>query len=361
MVSNLSQEQTKHKNSLWKHILEEHLNSTIASYDAKRTRIQAAITGLEGRIATKKAEIEAKTAEIKALEQQTTSIQPTIDAINGLLHSYCFQGFSLAAAPDGHSYQLLRPDGSEAKETLSEGERTFVTFLYFYHLPRGSISDTGIVNDRVVVFDDPISSLDSDVLFVVSNLIRKVISNVRVGTGSLKQVFLLTHNVYFHKEVTFRTDREPGRETFWTVRKCDNISTVHLHQSNPIKTSYDLLWEELRNPNGTSLTIQNSMRRILEHYFKILGGIDQDEICDKFEGDDRIVCGSLFSWINDGSHSALDDLCLSLDEHTVEKYRDVFRRIFEEMGHSQHYHMMMRTELLEHSEDVTESESETAE
>ena len=53
---------------------------------------------------------------------------------------------------------------------MSEGEKTFVTFLYFYHLLKGSESDSGMTTDRIVVFDDPVSSLDSDVLFIVSRL-----------------------------------------------------------------------------------------------------------------------------------------------------------------------------------------------
>ncbi|MEZ1875797.1 AAA family ATPase, partial [Pseudomonas aeruginosa] len=91
--------------------------------------------------------------EIAELERATTSIQPTIDAINTLLASFGFHGFSLAKADSGTAYVLRRPDGMDAKETLSEGERTFVTFLYFYHLLKGSDSESGVTTDRIVVFD----------------------------------------------------------------------------------------------------------------------------------------------------------------------------------------------------------------
>ena len=50
--------------------------------------------------------------------------------------------------------------------------RNFVSFLYFYHLLKGSWSESGVTTDRVVVIDDPVSSLDADVLFIVSTLIR---------------------------------------------------------------------------------------------------------------------------------------------------------------------------------------------
>ena len=83
------------------------------------------------------------------------------------------------------------------------------------------------------------------------------------------------------------------------------------------------------------------MRRILENYFKILGGVDPNEICAKFEGKEKFVCKSLFSWVNAGSHYAHDDLYVSVDSSMVETYLRVFRAIFEKSGHSAHYKMMM--------------------
>lgn len=46
------------------------------------------------------------------------------------------------------------------------------------------------------------------------------------------------------------------------------------------------------------LTVQNTMRRILENYFKILGRIDFDKICDEFDGQQKAMCRSLFAWVS---------------------------------------------------------------
>ena len=78
-----------------------------------------------------------------------------------------------------------------------------------------------MTTNRVVVFDDPVSSLDSEGLFIVSNLIKGIFEEVRGGSGQIKQVFVLTHNVYFHREVTFNpkcTDGVMNEETFWVVK-----------------------------------------------------------------------------------------------------------------------------------------------
>nr|KZA96490.1 hypothetical protein A4A59_05185 [Rhizobium leguminosarum] len=89
------------------------------------------------------------------------------------------------------------------------------------------------------------------------------------------------------------------------------------------------------------LTIQNTLRRILENYFTILGNMDRDDIVNEFAGQEQQICNSLFSWVNDGSHSALEDLYLACDAATVDGFLQVFKKIFEVSGHSAHYDMMI--------------------
>jgi len=205
--------------------------------------------------------------------------------------------------------------------------------------------------NRVVVFDDPVSSLDSDVLFIVASLVKGIFSEVRANTGHIRQVFVLTHNVYFFREITFNPDRSEDRamreETFWVVRKSGHLSKVVGHPSNPIKTSYDLLWAEVRKADPSAMTIQNTLRRILESYFKILGGVDPDKICAMFEGKEKLICKSLFSWVNAGSHQAMDDLYVSMDGSAIESYLHIFREIFRRQGHFAHYRMMMGDAFVE--------------
>jgi wobble nucleotide-excising tRNase len=344
MVKNLGRERTTLIAQVWKYIIEVGLKSALADYDTKKSNLDKAIKGIEGTIEAAKKERQQKQTELRELEKSVTSIKPTIDAINSILKSYGFLSFSLAIADNGTHYKILRQNGDDARHSLSEGEKTFITFLYFYHLLKGSDSEAGITSNRVVVFDDPVSSLDSDILFIVSSLIRGVIDEVRNNTGQIKQVFVLTHNVYFHKEVTYnsrRQDRAMNEETFWVIRKFDPVSRIEKHPTNPIKTSYQLLWAEVKNPNRSKLTIQNTLRRILENYFKILGEMNLDDLCSKFEGKDKLVAKDLLSWTHDGSHFANDDLYQTVDDGMVDGYLRVFRAIFEKSDHLAHYKMMM--------------------
>ncbi|MBK9997690.1 MAG: AAA family ATPase [Nitrospira sp.] len=356
MVENLATERATLTAQIWKFVLEV-LKTDLALFMAAKNDLDKAIAAMTTQIKAAITDREKKASEIRELEKQTTSIQPTIDGINSLLSSFGFQGFKLAKAASGISYKLVRSDDSDAKATLSEGEKTFVTFLYFYHLLRGSDSDSGMTTDRIVVFDDPVSSLDSDILFIVGSLIKGLFDEVRDGTGHIKQIFVFTHNVYFHKEVTYTPPKEKGaspkQKTFWIVRKSGLVSKIDKHQTNPIKTSYDLLWAEVRKPDRSNLAIQNTLRRILENYFKILGGIDLDDLCAMFDANERIVCKSLCSWVNDGSHYAHDDLYVSIDNTMVESYLKVFRAIFDKSGHSAHYKMMMGEDFVESPSTAT--------
>ena len=362
IVANFKFEQTKLTGQVWRYILDAELKDTIADYEKNKAALVKAIAGLTAQVDKVKLSILEKDKELKELESKTTSIQPTVNAINRLLKSFGFKGFSLALTSTGDSYRLLRADGTDAKATLSEGEKTFVTFLYFYHLLKGSPTTSGMTADRVVVIDDPVSSLDSDILFIVASLIKKLFTEIREGKGYLKQIFILTHNVYFHKEITFHHKRKAkgnalADESFWIIRKPAQNSKVEHYTTNPIKTSYELLWAELRKPDPQNLTIQNTLRRILENYFKILGGIDLQDLWEHFEGEEAVHCKSLISWVNDGSHFAHDDLYVVIDEPMVDSYLKVFFKIFKQTKHIPHYQMMMGEQYVDLDPDVAEADA----
>ncbi|RAZ82406.1 AAA family ATPase [Cereibacter johrii] len=344
-IANLAARKKELTSQIWKRLLED----TKAIYEAfkgKSGGLDKAITSLETQVEAGKNKLAGKEKEIEEDERKITSIKPTIDAINKLLKSFGFRNFHLVESSGGGFYEVKRADGSDAKRTLSEGERSFITFLYFYYLVGGSFSSSGGTNDKIVVFDDPVSSLDADILFIVCNLIKKVVAEMRGNMSPIKQVFVLTHNVYFHKEVTFDKNRDGlgtalKDETFWVVRKTSQKSELWSHKENPIKSSYELLWREVRRKPPSDTAIQNVMRRILEHYFKFYGGIKPESIIDNFDGKDKMICSTLLSWVNDGSHFATDDLYMACDPGQVDRFLIVFQRIFEVSQHDGHFRMMM--------------------
>ena len=338
LVEHRSEKKVLLVQEIWMLLIEEH-RKRLESLFLEERNLEKGKQGLERTIAQKQTERKECENRRIALQKRQTSIVPTISEINKWLSQFGFTSFKLAPASDV-SYKLQRLDGTDVNDTLSEGERSFVTFLYFFQLLFGGASAETVNANRIAVIDDPISSLDSQTLFVVATLVRHCIRKVLKGDGPVKQVIVLTHNIYFHKEISFRPE---GDYCFWSVKKDGGSSYIHLEKENPIKTSYELLWKEIQSPKASLVSIQNSMRRILEYYFRVLGGIKPEEIESQFDGPDASICKSLFAWINDGSHYPDDDFHYSVTEETVERYHRVFKRVFEVLKQLNHYEMMIKS------------------
>ena len=346
MVHNYQFEKQKLIDEIWRFIIEEE-KINLVSYTKKQTGLNKVL--IESKIEVKQKGEQWKEAdlEIKELTKNVTSVQASIDEINRLLKFYGFLNFKiLPLESNPNLYQIIREDGVLAEHTLSEGEITFITFLYFMQLVKGGLSEDTVSNDRIVVIDDPISSLDSSVLFVISSLIKELIKKIKNDEGNIKQIILLTHNIYFHKEVSFEGARAKGQPSvFWILRKKDKISVIKYYDiKNPISSSYEILWNELKNwKDSSGITIQNTMRRILENYFSILGNRRDDFIISSFSNyEEQEICRSLLSWVNEGSHTLPDDFVIEMPDDTIEKYLCVFKGIFDKTQNIGHYLMMMK-------------------
>lgn len=266
------------------------------------------------------------------------------------MDSFGFQGFRLDKATDSDKYRIIRPndDDPDAQSSLSEGEISFVTFLYFYFLIKGTQNAADTIDDRVIVFDDPVSSLDNDVLFAVSCLIKKIIREAKRGKSKTKQVIVLTHNAYFFRHLTYlpgKKDKTDKDIMYWLVRKGDTGTRVVSYNVNPVKCTYQLMWDEYKDNEHNYHILPNTMRRILESYFTLLGGEEIYNLPDRFDGYDKLVCESLLTWVNIESHSIFEDANYSITKDNIDGYKNVFKRIFEETQHIAHYNMMMGLEV----------------
>ncbi len=336
----------------WKFLVNE-FKSDIQKYNKKYCGLEKGINNLKKEISENQEKIERLENEIRELEKNMVSIKPIVNEINALLKGYGFTNFGLACTEDEKSYRIQREDGQLVGETLSEGEVTFITFLYYYHLTKGSLKENDISKNKVLVIDDPISSLDSNILFIVSVLVKDLMKETMEEKTNIKQVIILTHNTYFYKEITLEYDlkRYQGKYSFWIIKKDSNISKIEKFGENPIKNSYELLWQEVRwakekqakENNISWVSLQNVMRRIIEYYFRILGGFKHNHnLSECFEDiREQQVCNSFISWLNDGSHGISDDLLVQSQYISIETYLKVFENIFKITGHEAHYKMMM--------------------
>ncbi len=341
-------EATKKKliKELWEFFVEEQHDYLSEFWRVEQSSAKM-LDGLQKKCGELRDHIRSLDAEISDAERNVTSVQPAIDEINQSLYNFGFTGFKIVPSKQQNNfYQIQRENGTLVENTLSEGEETFITFLYFMQMCKGAKDVNKVSSKRILVIDDPICSLDSNVLFVVSSIIKGLIESIRKSETDVEQLFILTHNVYFHRETSYINGRtkEVNDTHYWILRKNNNISQIKSYgKINPISSSYELLWAEIREDKGSYIGIRNAMRRILESYFSLLSERWDEALLQKFDVlEEKIVCKALLGWVNEGSHVISDDLYVDDNPDVVQTYKDVFRKMFIHMGHEAHYNMMMK-------------------
>lgn len=132
--------------------------------------------------------VEETEKEIDLIERDIVSHRQPADELNRDLREYLGHD-ELSLQVEETGYQITR-NGQIANE-LSEGERTAIALLYFLK----SLTDESFdLMHGIVVLDDPVSSLDANALFCAFGFIREC-------TEDAAQLFVLTHNFAFFRQV----------------------------------------------------------------------------------------------------------------------------------------------------------------
>lgn len=325
----------------------------------------------EKKLKEKSGELEA---EIAKLNSQTVNTTKAMQDINRLIASAGFKGFELQEKPGAkYVYELVRDQNGKkvvVDKNLSEGERHFIAFLYFYHMVMGSQSDDGKMVDKIVIIDDPVSSMDSSSLFVVASLTREMIAvcynnyelNEENTDDHIRQFFCMTHNPYFFREITYNrlSDYEcvsffeikKGENNQTSIEECDDDDTLagggKINRS-PVRNTYDALWDEYMHTDSPE-TMMMVIRQILEYYFvQMVGYHNVDlrrDLLDKhekeFTKDDYVAASAMIAMINVGATGFNDGLYYDSSAASVAQLRTVFEKIFSVMNQEQHYNMMTR-------------------
>ncbi|MCD0477559.1 AAA family ATPase [Chryseobacterium sp. LC2016-29] len=365
-IDNIEQNQQELTNEIWKYISHQ-VKDKINSFKISDNNSIEKLKRLKGEIDIfKNQKIESKD-KIKEWQSQTINTQKAVDNINDLLLKNNFTGFKIEKKESENNiikYYILREGETSENhifKTLSEGEKNFIAFLYFYQMCLGTNDTQNSTKKKIIVIDDPVSSMDSQVLFFVSTLIRKLIAP-RGGTGggrifkneNIEQAFILTHNSYFFKEVSFYQRLIYKDEVlFKKISKRDNITFIEdIGYSNI--NDYGLLWREIKTENSEKITISllNNMRRIIESYSNFMGYINGSNLWSLLnnldldeESIEYLVCVSFLSNINDESHkvSINDEMYYNrLCDESRQIAMTSFKLFFEKLNGSSHYEMMMQ-------------------
>ncbi|MBP1325477.1 wobble nucleotide-excising tRNase [Leucobacter exalbidus] len=332
------------------------LSGTAVSNELKKlngieAKKQKEITGLRTKITESEHEDALANPKIDDLQKSISNTSDVADKINKLLKAMGFHRFSLSSAGDSSGgYRIVREDGSPAFDSLSEGEKSFICFAYFWESLFGSEVASGVPEDVVAVIDDPISSLDSDALFMIAAYIRDAANLAIKGTTNLRQLIVLTHNTQFHHEAAYTADRKSKqRRYFRLVKDLDGFTTVRDDEyKSKIRGSYPLLWHSVVEAAQTEdesdlvrVGVFNIVRRILEGYFKTIGNVkDFDRPSNASPIEERVV-SQFHVWANSGSHTIADDIDQTIDVGRTKDFLRLFKQYFDVQGHGAHFDMMV--------------------
>lgn len=326
-------------------------------------------------------EISQIKTRISELRTQTINTKDAVDSINQLLKNSGFMGFEILELEkfeketQGNNisqYYLSRTtnqsDGS-VFNSLSEGERNFISFLYFYQLCLGTTDiQTNSTKKKIIVIDDPVSSMDSQVLFIVSTLVNRLITyrgkskldKKEFQNNNISQVFILTHNYYFYKEVAMPKRPICKSQIHYLISKSIKNETSVVERKYKECDDYALMWLSLKeakkrlsdNNHSENIFLANLFRRILESYANFIGLgndawatilIDPDK-----DSADYYLKSAFISMINDESHKVFpfDSFYFQkIHNETPAKLFAIFESIFNDIG-KEHYDMMMSNDSL---------------
>lgn len=369
VANNLSAEKLNLCNDLWSWLSTNALSTAISQYKSEIAHAHELIDKTRKALDFYEDAVIATQKEIDHHIRQLQNSKEAMEIINSMLQDLGFTSFKLSYDTSTKGYRIIRPNCFNPTcdiETLSEGEKTILTFLYFI-LRINDSATWPIRREPTVVIDDPIASTDAQSFFLVTQFIRRITQYLKNENKcpqlfKISQLIVCTHNTRFLSEASYdctsgNKEKDPYAY-FFRLEKHSNGTTVsegtHL---NYIDTEYNLLWNEIKtctdryskslngDPAPDFPLLGNTMRRIIESYSKMLGtgGIT------KLSKHASIAVSTLVAFCNSTSHSAIDaDLHSSYTLSTsqlLDAFRQFFEIEFENGAHFPHYCAMMGINL----------------
>lgn len=291
---------------------------------------------------------EEQLGELRRLQK---GIDASIEAINSRLKSLGIEAFEIQRKDgDQRLYCLHRPGVPDCStETLSEGEKTLIAFLYFMESIKGSHDEHENIDPAktIVAIDDPISSLSQNFVYDIATMIVRELTKPKDRPVLAKQVIVLTHNLFFFHELI---RQHAGGSLAKAGNHCGLLRVVknkysEVQEMDPtmLMNDYDAWWQVLKDAKAGSVPLQvvpNAMRSILEQFFTFTTGsgdvpkgitaLADEDTSDKYVALDR--------FINRGSHAdGINGPPVDWSVYDVPYLLDKLRAMFRAVNQEEHY------------------------
>ena len=280
-------------------------------------------------------------AEIKEqiieAQKQTVNVDAAVSSINAALLDLGIADFSVKRHSDS-LYRVVRTGGdNDAFHSLSEGEKMMISFLYFCELCKGKSGSDDTHTQRIVVIDDPISSLSHVFVFNVGRLIRMLFFK----DDRFCQVIVLTHSLYFFYELTETNhDRRKETQRLFRLTKHSSGSDIQEMKYEEIQNDYQAYWSVINDNNHPPALIANCMRNIIEYFFNFVRKKDLSNVFQMPELQDAKF-QAFCRYINRESHS-LGQNIIDMKEFDYGIFKEGLKLVFEKTGYPDHFQAMSK-------------------
>lgn len=339
------------KSKFWE-ILRYEYDQTIIDYksqknifESKQKELLQKKTSIDESITTLRNTIEAQ-------QKKIVNIEEAIDHINSMLVDMGIVDFKIIKYKEEESLYRIVRDGSDSPvfKTLSEGERTIISVLYFIETCKGLLDKDTASKKRIIVIDDPVSSLSNMYIFNIGRLIRNLFypdvkkdkeTKELIIVPKYEQIFILTHSLYFFYEMTEM--REENRHLFQAlhrISKNENGSRIDTMRYEHIQSNYHAYWMTIRDPQTHPALIANCMRNIIEYFFNFVEKRDLNNVFNQGKFKDPKY-QAFQRYINRESHS-LGQNIFDFKEFDYAIFMDALKFVFIETGYEEHYNKMMK-------------------
>jgi wobble nucleotide-excising tRNase len=324
------------KTSFWE-IMRWDYDQTISSYISDKAQSQKNISVINKAVQTFNDEIGKQKTIIIEQQKQTVNIEDAITNINNGLIDLGIEDFKIKNYSE-NLYKIIREQNdNRIFHSLSEGEKMIISFLYFLELCRGKKDATEAGKRKIIVIDDPISSLSHIYIFNVGRLIH----NEFLRSDKYEQIFLLTHSLYFFYEMTdTKKERRNENQKLFRINKNSTGSEILEMNYEEIQNDYHSYWFVIKDNKQPPALIANCMRNIIEYFFNFVEKNDLNNVFQKpvmQENRFQAFC----RYINRESHS-LGQNIFDLKEFNYTDFKDAFALVFIENGYEEHYQKMMK-------------------
>lgn len=324
------------KTDFW-NIMRWEYDQIISSYISDKAQYQKNNFEIKQDISKLESDIQKQKEIIIEQQKQTVNIEVAIANINNGLLDLGIHDFKIEKY-DENLYKIVRENqDNRIFHTLSEGEKMIISFLYFLELCRGKKDATEATKKKIIVIDDPISSLSHIYIFNVGRLIQ----NEFLRNSKYEQIFILTHSLYFFYELTdIDHERRKLNQKLFRLRKNSHGSEFIEMKYEEIQNDYQAYWAIIKDEEQPPALIANCMRNVIEYFFNFVEKKDLNNVFQKpamQENRFQAFC----RYINRESHS-LGQNIFDIKEFNYDDFKDAFALVFKENGYEEHYKKMIK-------------------